>query len=138
MRGVPSPFDSCMVEGCDSRPRGLNLCEKHYRRFKRTGSTDRTTAEYETEVDRFWHHVRRGEGCWIWTSETVKGYGRFKRGDRSRIMAHRYSYELEHGSIPEGLTIDHLCRTTLCVRPDHLEPVTMQENIRRGLAARRQ
>jgi hypothetical protein len=40
------------------------------------------------------------------------------------------------GEIPEGLELDHLCRNTLCVNPDHLEPVTHAENIQRGHAAR--
>lgn len=49
-----------------------------------------------------------------------------------RVYAHRFSYELHVGPIPEGLVIDHLCRNRLCVNPDHLEPVTSQENVRRG------
>ena len=50
-------------------------------------------------------------------------------------MAHRVSYEMAKGSIPPGLQLDHLCRTTLCVNPAHLEPVTPKENIRRGSTA---
>jgi hypothetical protein len=47
-------------------------------------------------------------------------------------FAHRLVYELLVGQIPEGLVIDHLCRNPRCVRPDHLEPVTQGENVRRG------
>lgn len=47
-------------------------------------------------------------------------------------MAHRYVYESIRGPIPEGLVLDHLCRNTSCVNPDHLEPVTYGENFRRG------
>ena len=47
--------------------------------------------------------------------------------------AHRIVYELIKGKIPEGLFIDHLCRVRNCVNPDHLEPVTHEENIRRGI-----
>ncbi len=47
-------------------------------------------------------------------------------------LAHRRVYELLRGPIPEGLTLDHLCRERSCVNPDHLEPVTFRENIRRG------
>lgn len=47
-------------------------------------------------------------------------------------MAHRVAYELVVGPIPEGLEIDHLCRTRSCVRPDHLDPVTHAENCRRA------
>lgn len=48
------------------------------------------------------------------------------------VRAHRFAYELVKGPIPEGLTLDHLCNVPLCVNPDHLEPVTLSENIRRA------
>lgn len=84
--------------------------------------------------ERFWEKVQVGlsEECWEWGAARNKaGYGTFKRDDRSQL-AHRVAYELEHGPIPEGLTLDHLCRNRGCVRPDHLEPVPHPENIRRG------
>jgi len=49
-------------------------------------------------------------------------------------MAHRAVYESERGPIPEGMTLDHLCRNRGCVNPDHLEPVTNRENILRGVS----
>lgn len=48
------------------------------------------------------------------------------------MRAHRFAYELHKGPIPKGLEIDHLCRNTLCVNPNHLEAVTHRENVRRG------
>ncbi len=54
--------------------------------------------------------------------------------DGRKVYVHRFSYELHIGPIPEGLVIDHLCRTPACVNPDHLEPVTNAENVRRGEA----
>ena len=67
--------------------------------------------------------------CWRWTgSISPNGYGRF-----NLIYAHRRSYELHVGPIPEGLTIDHLCRHRWCVNPAHLEPVTRGENVLRGV-----
>ena len=72
-------------------------------------------------------------GCWLWegADDGRHGYGRFKVGRTCR-QAHRISYELHKGPIPAGLTLDHLCRTPSCVCPDHLEPVTALENLRRG------
>ncbi len=74
------------------------------------------------------------DGCWIWIGHRfTNGYGAigFNRPRRSRL-AHRVSYELFRGPIPEGLTLDHLCRVPECINPEHLEPVTMRENILRG------
>lgn len=72
--------------------------------------------------------------CWLYLGgprsygpSTVEGYGMY-----NRTMAHRASYEIYKGPIPEGLEIDHLCRNRRCINPDHLEPVTRKENILRG------
>jgi hypothetical protein len=73
-------------------------------------------------------------GCWIWTASlTPLGYGKFFLAGRLRA-AHRASYEHFRGPIPEGLCLDHLCRTPSCVNPWHLDPVTLRENSIRGLA----
>lgn len=73
-------------------------------------------------------------GCWEWlTGKDGNGYG-VRRWKGRRLMAHRVMYEELVGSIPEGLQLDHLCRNTSCVNPLHLEPVTNQENTKRGLA----
>lgn len=83
---------------------------------------------------RFLSRVRtEPDGCWLWTGYvTATGYGRVAVPGRRKLYAHRVSYELHVGPIPVGLTLDHLCRNKLCVRPDHLEPVTLAENIRRA------
>lgn len=83
--------------------------------------------------DRFWEKVDKSGDCWIWTAgRTNQGYGRFSPARSESARAHRYSYELAYGPIAPGLVIDHLCRNKACVRPDHLEPVTTTENIRRA------
>jgi hypothetical protein len=74
-------------------------------------------------------------GCWEWQASCLKnGYGqvRFKW---DMWLAHRLTYELLIGPIPEGLTIDHLCRNKPCCNPAHLEPVTQEENYRRHVAS---
>ena len=85
---------------------------------------------------RFWDKVSVGDGCWEWTGSKSHGYGQFWDGDRP-VRAHRWAWEQEHGPVPGGLDLDHLCRNPGCVRPDHLEPVTRQENLLRGVSAQR-
>jgi HNH endonuclease len=87
---------------------------------------------------RFWAKVNKDGpgGCWIWTGTLVRGYGQTSIRGRERIYTHRLSWELHRGPIPDGLTIDHLCRVRACCNPDHLEPVTNAENLRRGAATR--
>ncbi len=93
-------------------------------------------AEGATKIDRFMNQVAPdpNSGCWIWTGhETGKGYGSFFLSHKKRIRAHRFSYEYFNGSIPNGLTVDHLCRVRMCVNPRHLEAVSIRENVLRGI-----
>lgn len=71
-------------------------------------------------------------GCWEWTGKRQpNGYARISVNGRQQLV-HRVMYERIVGPIPEGLVIDHLCRNRACVRPGHLEPVTIAENLIRG------
>lgn len=82
-------------------------------------------------------------GCLEWTgSLNAYGYGQIRVGARadgtdSATVVHRVLYELVVGPVAADLDLDHLCRNRACCRPDHLEPVSRRENIRRGIAARR-
>jgi len=90
--------------------------------------------------------------CWSWTRGCCnKGYGHFyvyeptakstgkrNRGGKSvEVRAHIACWVLANGPVPAGMTLDHKCRNTKCIRPSHLECVTRPENTRRGNAARR-
>jgi hypothetical protein len=85
--------------------------------------------------------VEKTETCWLWTGARTKaGYGQITTSRRSaehkRLYTHRLAWELLRGPIPDGLTIDHLCRVRHCCNPDHLDVVSMSENVRRALAHR--
>jgi hypothetical protein len=71
-----------------------------------------------------------GDGCWLWTGARSGKYGEIWDGDK-RLRAHRIAYETFRGEIPQGMELDHLCRTYLCVHPDHLETVTRRQNLQR-------
>ena len=74
-------------------------------------------------------------GCWLWLAsvkDKKNDYGNV--GWQGRVWsAHRLVYTLLRGAISKGLSLDHLCRTTICCNPDHLEPVTWKTNIHRGI-----
>lgn len=81
----------------------------------------------------FWKKVNKTSACWLWIGEKNNPsygskYGRFRNK-----MAHRFSYQIHKGEISKGLEIDHLCRVTLCVNPDHLEAVTHKINMDRSM-----
>ena len=83
-------------------------------------------------------HVAKTGDCWLWTGHVNRGgYGMFNAEAGRTRVAHRQSYEIFVGLIPEGLQLDHLCRNRRCVNPAHLEPVTAAENTARGLNAKR-
>ena len=99
-------------------------------------------ASQSTPASRFWSkvnfdgpvpsHAPHLGKCWLWTGATDPlDYGTFWNGTKY-VKAYRWAYEFCIRTIPDGLSIDHLCRTPSCVNPDHLEAVSLRENILRG------
>ncbi len=123
----------------------------HYMRWRKWGDP-RVVKQLvdEPTADRFWRKVaKQDDGCWTWQAGKKNGYGCFWLSRDSAdwmVMAHRFAWEQANGPVPAGMTLDHLCHTAQvatcpgagdcahrsCVRPNHLEPVPLGENIRRG------
>lgn len=138
----------CSFPGCGRPHNSRGLCNPHGI-MQRRGEPlrpvqDRTGPLKRADSERFDSKLRPApDGCVLWVGgKTQGGYGMFsapgKRADTRKVMAHRWAYERAGGMIPDGYDIDHLCRNRACVNPEHLEPVTRQENIRRAASIKTQ
>jgi hypothetical protein len=134
----------CAIGGCPKRRHSLGYCIAHYRRLKRNGSP---TAGRKTPTrigspmphgtplpDAFWSKVGRAGICWEWRGSKSKyGHGQFQYTTapnvRVRVGAHRFSWELANGPVPDGLWVLHHCDNPPCVRPDHLFLGTHKDNM---------
>lgn len=127
----------CIKCGKNRHHHGRGMCSTCYRRWHETQDEIFSTKRL-SEINRFWHYVEKSSDCWNWKGGlTGSGYAIFATGLRrtgtfKNQSAHRYAFELVNGAIPDGLQLDHLCRNTRCVNPEHLEAVTPRTNYLRG------
>lgn len=123
----------CSIPECERPHEARGWCRLHYLRWwHRRGDPSIFRPQPQNDFQRFFDKVEVTSSCWLWRGCQRRGYGAFQYHGRL-TGAHRVSYEWLVGPIPLGLHIDHLCRITLCVNPDHLEVVTSRENGRRGI-----
>lgn len=140
----------CEIDNCGLPSIGRRMCSTHYQRWYKWGDPRFVDSRWrESDEDRFWSKVDKTGDCWIWTGSRKNGYGCFwvtRNGRDVMKMAHRFAYELTHGRLGQGVTLDHVCHTAAtatcktaascphraCVRPDHMEPMSLPENIAIG------
>jgi len=123
----------CTVPRCERKHYAKGYCELHYMRVRKYGTPEGGPTNHAPPEERFWRGVNKDgpNGCWIYERGLRRGvYGRFQIGGKGskHVSAHRYSYELHKGPIPEGMVIMHSCDTPRCVNPDHLRAGTHKEN----------
>lgn len=128
----------CSIDGCGKLATGgRGWCPAHWKKWRTWG--DPLAEDQRKPIDvgkRLRSKLKTApNGCWLWQgAKNAEGYGRIYHLGRLDYT-HRVSYELANGPIPEGLDVDHLCRTPACCNPEHLEPVTRAVNLQRARGA---
>ena len=133
------PNSVCTVSGCSGTYRiKRGLCSKHYHRWQRHGDPLAISRKPNRNKDLavgFWECVDKTPGfgpkgdCWTWIgNRQSNGYGTISVNCKHK-PAHRVSWELANGEIPDGVFVLHKCDVPLCIRPDHLFLGDQQANV---------
>lgn len=127
----------CSIDGCDKALYAKGWCGMHYQRNRKFGSpysgADQGKRNHASLEDRLWRHTqKRGhQDCWLCSANGKHTkYAQIQEGGQEsrRLLAHRVSYELAYGPIPDGMVVMHSCDTPRCVNPAHLSVGTHQDN----------
>lgn len=126
----------CKIDGCERFVNGHGFCWTHQSRWQKYGDPLGGIAPHLPVEQRLLRNLVKTETCWFWRGHR-DGYRLMSGGaGKKMVLAHRLSYELHHGPIPEGMVVMHKCDVPACVNPDHLEVGTYQDNaldaIRKG------
>lgn len=122
---------TCSFDQCEKQALTKGFCPGHYQQHRKGQKLRPLKASSQglTVEQRFWSKVSKGAGCWEWTGYiTPQGYGLFWDGSRPNT-AHRVSWELANGTIPDGMDIDHRCANRKCANPEHLRVTTRSQNM---------
>ena len=128
----------CAVDGCNSAGhQGVmsGLCQKHYNRLKRRGTTDDQVRTVRSAIDRYLPKVAPPDenGCQIWLGAIDKrGYGRFQVGtwrNKHTVFAHRFAYETFVGPLTASDVVMHTCDNPPCQTPSHLRSGSHADNV---------
>lgn len=123
------PSMPCKINGCENPSKARGMCATHYGRWRLGRPLDTPVRKLTGSAkESFAVRTRWNGDCLEWTGAVHEfGYGII--WDRKRVVrAHRWAYEQEHGPIPEGHEIDHMCSNRLCVNVKHLRLASHKQN----------
>ncbi|WP_175475569.1 HNH endonuclease signature motif containing protein [Arthrobacter sp. UCD-GKA] len=125
------PIKICSIPDCGRTDRIVRgWCRMHYERWGRTGDPLGDPTKHRSSSENFWAQIEKTDTCWNWTGykHPVGGYG-MTALDGRQGYAHRFTYEMANGPIPEGMQLDHMCHNPGCANPAHLRVVTSKQNL---------
>lgn len=122
------PHAICSVPACSEPARKRGLCTPHHREAGGDLEDRLFRANSAALSSIFWGRVTFDEDHWLWTGTLARGHGQFHHPATGTTPAHRFSWWLANGKIPNGMQIDHTCDVAHCLKPSHLRVVTPRQN----------